>query len=556
MKKISIGVSDFKELIENDYYYIDKTKFIKEAYESGIKVSLITRPRRFGKTLNLSTLRYFFEKTPEDNSHIFTNTHIWQEKEFCAKNLGKYPVIFLTFKDIKETSWELCYDRIIRLIIKEYARHFSALKSSLDSYEQKEYESIMQNTANQATISDSLYSLSQLLYKHYKNKVIVLIDEYDTPIHTAYLNGFYDDMASFLRNLLPPLLKDNIYLNRGFLTGILTVAKAGIFSGLNNLDIITIIDKKFQNKFGFTEPEVMQFLKDYNLEQKKNEVDDWYNGYTFGNAIIYNPWSILKFVEKDGLFQLYWVNTADNKLIKKLIENSLQKVKIDLETLLSGLLIVKKIDETIAFPALENKVDSIWSLFLFTGYLTSVKSEYIEGILNCSLAIPNKEVSKLYQTFIQEIFEQSFDTANPTALFKAIASGDSEYTQKYLQEFIINSMSFYDIKSTESENSYHLFILGLLAFMSSDYEIKSNRESGFGRYDIALIPKNKQKSGIVLELKKAKTIQDLKPAAQNALSQIQNKSYDQEIRSRGIKDIIYFGIAFRAKRVVVLSLKA
>ncbi len=553
MKKIAIGVSDFKELIENDYYYVDKSMLAKDIYETGIKATLITRPRRFGKTLNLSMLKYFFEKTEQDNSHLFKNTNICKDKEFCQKNLGQYPIISLSFKDIKESSWEPAYDKIIELIIEEFRRHQTILKPFLNNDELKQYSDIINKTANQATYSNSLYFLSRLLYQHYKNKVIVLIDEYDTPVHTAYLYGFYEEMTNLLRNLLPPLLKDNIYLERGFLTGILTVAKAGIFSGLNNLEIVTITDRKFQDKFGFTQPEVIQFLKEYNLEQQKEEVERWYNGYTFGSTTIYNPWSIIKYIESEGIFQLYWINTADNQLIKKLIESSLQEVKLDLEALLSNTTLIKEIDQSIAFPSLENSSNAIWSLLLFTGYLTAKEPDRIEGVLNCSLTIPNREIRKLYQTFIKEIFNQSLNTKSSTELFKSISTGDAAHTEKYLQEFVTNSMSYYDISSDEPENSYHLFILGLLAFMSQEYEIKSNRESGLGRYDIALIPKDRQKSGIVLEFKKAKTIRELKSTAQTALAQIKDKGYDSEIKSRGVKEIIHFGIAFRSKRLVVLT---
>lgn len=554
MKKLPIGISDFKKLVAGNYYYVDKTLLIKELVDSSGDVLLIPRPRRFGKTLNLSMLHYFFEKTAADNSILFAHTAIWQQENY-KKLQGKYPVIFLTFKDIKEADWEIAYKRMISIIAKEFERHFAAVKEHLSGHQLIEYETIIAKTADQAAYHESLLLLTEFLYKAYNEKVIVLLDEYDAPIHAGYSNEYYEQSINFMRPLLTSVFKDNKYLERGVLTGILRTAKEGIFSGLNNLDVCTLLENTFQDKFGFTQPEVNQILADYNYSGQIHEVQQWYNGYIFGSTTIYNPWSILMFVHKEGKLQPYWVNTSDNKIIKKLLTYSDIGVKTDIESLLIGNTITKIIDEAVIFPGIEHNEQALWSLFLFTGYLTFASCNLERGKLYCNLKIPNEEIKILYETFIQDIVQELLKTEKVTTFLHALVTGDKETFAALLQEFIINSMSFYDLPSGEPEKSYHLFVLGLLVYLSDTYQVKSNRESGFGRYDIMLIPKNKNKLGIIMELKKvsAHTNETLELAAQRALEQISTKHYVQEMKSLGITKIKAFGIAFEGKKVLVLD---
>lgn len=552
MKLLPIGISDFKSLREGNYYYVDKTLFIEELLTSAGQTILIPRPRRFGKTLNLSMLKYFFEKTPESNAHLFASTAIWEKEEY-RKLQGQYPVIFLTFKDVKMDSWSLTYKKIISLISSEFDSHFDALKDILTQAQLKLYQEIVSKAADESTYSDSLLFLSELLFKKYNTKVLILIDEYDTPIHSGHYNEFYDKVVSFFRLLFGAAFKDNAFLERAVLTGILRMAKEGIFSGLNNLFIASILQNKFQDKFGFTTSEVRLLLKDTNLLGIEHDVQQWYNGYTFGNTVIYNPWSIISCANEVGALKKYWANTSDNKLIRKIIALSDEQVKEKIEQLLEHKTIVEKIEENIIIPGIEKSDRAVWSLLLFTGYLTAVKSELRQGDTFCTLKIPNEEIYHLFRDFIAEIFEHVLTSKKIDYLFKALTNGDTQIFGDLLQEFIFNSMSYYDLG--EPEKSYHLFVLGLLVNLQDSYQVKSNRESGLGRYDILLVPRNTQKLGIVIEFKKvlADRHDTLEAAAQNALRQIKEKNYEQELRDLGVKQIKAFGVACAGKKILVLS---
>lgn len=553
MKKLSLGISDFKKLVEGNYYYVDKTLFIKELVDSSGEVILIPRPRRFGKTLNLSMLHYFFEKTTSNTEALFVNTAIWQQEDY-KKFQGKYPVIFLTFKDVKEDNWEFAYKRMISAIAKEFERHFNAVKDHLTERQLNKYKAILDEQADQAAYHESLFLLTELLNKTYNEKVIILLDEYDAPIHSGYNSGYYDKSTAFMRSLLTSVLKDNKYLERGILTGILRTAKEGIFSGLNNLRVCSLLSTEFQDKFGFTQQEVTKLFQDYNLAAHLNAIQQWYNGYTFGTETIYNPWSLLMCIVEKGKLQPYWVNTSDNKIIKKLLTLSDIGVKTDLEVLLAGNTVTKVIDEAIIFPGIEHNDQALWSLFLFTGYLTFTSCN-LDRKLYCNLKIPNEEIKILYENFIQDIIQGLLKTTKVTTFLQALITGDVQAFSTLLQEFVINSMSFYDLPSNEPEKSYHLFVLGLLVYLADTYQVKSNRESGLGRYDIMLIPHDKNKHGILMEFKKvsADGKETLEIAAQRALEQIKNKHYAQELTSLGIKQAKAFGIAFQGKQVLVLN---
>ncbi len=552
MKLLPIGISDFKTVIEGDYYYVDKTLLIKELLENAGQVVLIPRPRRFGKTLNLSMLKYFFESTPTSNEHLFYNTHIWNDEKHKVKQ-GKYPVIFLTFKGIKANTWLDAYEYLIFTIAQEFRRHAPSLLPQLPDYERKTYEALLSKTASQVEYSQSLLFLSELLKRYHNQQVIVLIDEYDAPIHTAYTHGYYKELISFIQGLLTAVLKDNSFLERAILSGILRTAKEGIFSGLNNLSVFTMLNREFCDKFGFTPYEVHELLRKQELLLEEDNIKNWYNGYHANGATLYNPWSLLECVRSRGILKPYWANTSDNYLVKKLIARASEEAKVELESLLVDVPVVKEIDERLAFPTIEQSSTALWSLLLWTGYVTYNFHEIKEGKDICTLILPNKEIKLLYKHLLQEIIEQTLPSSRSNILFQALIEANVPQIAELLQAFVLNSMSVFDIPDTEPERSYHLFVLGLLVTISDYYEVSSNRESGYGRYDIMLIPKDMTKPGYIIEFKKVSSLQQetLENTAQKALEQITEKNYAQELKKRGIKTILALGIAFKGKQILL-----
>lgn len=548
--KIPLGISDFKTIIDEGYYYVDKTLFIEELKRSNGQVLLIPRPRRFGKTLNLSMLQYFYEISHESNAHLFKNTAIWKKADI-RKLQGTYPVIFLTFKDCKDRDKSTMFSDIKEVIIQEFRRHYNELKDSLNNDEHKDYIAIKERKAPITLYKNSLRFLTHLLKQKYKKKAIVLIDEYDAPIHAAYNNGFYQDVIDFMRALLSGAFKDNKHLARGVLTGILRTGKEGIFSGLNNLKIRTLLDNKFSDKFGFTIKEVDQLLRDVKLTKKAPLIKEWYNSYRCGKTVLYNPWSLLECIDNDGEIDAYWANTSDNELIKNIIAQADNSVKSELEALLSGATIEKEIATDLTLPGIESDDQAIWSLLLFAGYLTFTHIKIIEGKKWCKLTIPNQEIHILYRSLITNIMGTSLSKTTLRYLRQSIEEADSEVFSTVLQEFISKSMSYYDMPSTEPERGYHLFVLGLLVLLSDTYTVKSNKESGFGRYDILLIPHDKKKFGLILEFKKVSSQETFEKASQKALDQINEKNYAQELKDLGIKKIAAFGIACKGKEIVV-----
>lgn len=554
MKKLPIGISDYKHLIEQNYYYVDKTDLIRAIWSIPGHVKLITRPRRFGKTLNLSMLKYFFEKTATNNEHLFTQTAIWSDDAMRALH-GKFPVIFLTFKDIKESSWQRTYDKFAELIMYEFARHQSIVEPHLTPFELKHYQSIVDGQATYVQLTKSLFFLSSILSRVYKQKVFVLIDEYDTPVYAAYVHGYYSYMIEFLRSLLSGVFKDNNYLEQGVLSGTLRIAKEGIFSGLNNFSVFGQLDQSFSEYFGFTHSDVTQVLAHYNLTEHARTISDWHNGYFCGTTSLYNPWSVLNCVQNNGQVRPYWVNTSDNALIKKVIAYGQGTIKAELEILLSDVAIVKEIDEALIVPHLHNNEKAVWNLLYYSGYLTSIHHELLDGKDRCGLAIPNKEIKLLYTNLIHELFEQSLSSVKIQTLLQALTEGDIDLFTELLQEFIISSMSMFDFSDAEPEKSYHLFVLGLLVSLRTTHEVKSNRESGYGRYDIMIIPHDTAKLGIIIEFKKVFKYRSetLELACDRALEQIQEKEYAHELLGRGITNILALGIAFQGKKVCVKS---
>lgn len=565
MKQLPTGISDYKKIIEGRYSYVDKTLFIEEVLSLGTEVILIPRPRRFGKTSNLSMLRYFFEKTNQDHSYLFQDFNIWQTEH--RNKQGQYPVIFLSLKKIKNDTWDRAYENIKLLISAEFERHqvlLTALSSSpslensekgeplLSEVEKAQFKAILDCSANQALFSDSLKKLTLWLNRYTQKKVVVLIDEYDTPIHTAYLHSFYDIMIGFMHEWLGEGLKDNPCLAKAVLTGILRITKESIFSGLNNCISYTVLNEQFCDKFGFLEEEVSSLLKEHNISHQTEEIRAWYNGYRIGTSSLYNPWSILKCIEEKGDLRPYWIGTSDNELIKKLLIQGTPSMKQDMEKLLLGQPVTKPIDEGVSLSDLHNKPDAVFSLFIFSGYLTlTQKPIYKEGTLQCELKIPNKEILDLFKFCINEWMEMSLPSQGLSALLESLTTGNIKLFTELLQTILIKSMSFHDVLIEEPEMVYHAFILGLLVALERSYEVKSNRESGFGRYDVCVIPKDRTKLGIVIEFKKVRTEKELKKGAADALQQIEKQNYITELKNLGIKKIQLLGIAFQGKRLAV-----
>lgn len=557
MKKIPIGISDFKKLISENYYFMDKSLLIKEILEDGSEVILLPRPRRFGKTINMSMLKYFFEKADEDNRFLFEELNIYEHKDIMKKQ-GSYPVIYLTFKDEKYLSWKDCKSGMKFVIGSEFKRHKYLLESDIMDDEEKEmYKDVMNLKAEDIYYHKSLLSLSMYLSKHYSKKAVIIIDEYDVPIQSGYTGDYYEDIINFMRNFLSGGLKDNIYLEKAILTGILRVAKESIFSGLNNLSVNTILNKEYSSSFGFLENEVENILKYFKVESKLSEIKDWYNGYKFGENIIYNPWSILNYVKRwDEGFQPYWINTSSNDLVKKLITKGGQQLKSELEDLIQDKSITKEINENIEMKEIDKSTENAWSFLLLSGYLKTVKKiRKSDGRLVCELAIPNIEVKYLYNEIIMSWFRESVNNDEFNFMLKSLINGDIKTFGKILKKFVLSSVSYFDISGQESEKVYHAFVLGMLIALSDDYEVKSNRESGYGRYDVMIIPKDKNKIGIIMEFKKVDRDEeeDLKKAAEEGLKQIKERKYKQELIVREIKNIIEIGIAFEGKDIMVLT---
>ncbi|MBS1987482.1 AAA family ATPase [Candidatus Dependentiae bacterium] len=552
MKRLPIGLSDYKKLIEDNYYYVDKTLLIQELFYKGGIVTLMPRPRRFGKTLNLSMLKYFFEKTTTSHAYLFEDKKIWQIPEM-AKLQGKFPVIFITFKSIKESNWQDTYHKIIHLIAYEYRQHSYLLDNDiLDTNEKEFFNKITSLSSTHADYQMSLLYLSRFLERYHKAKVIVLIDEYDAPIHMAFVKGYYQEVISFMRGFLTDVLKDNPSLERSIVTGILRTAKEGIFSGLNNLKVATVLQQDFANSFGFTEQEVERLLKDYQLENIHADFRAWYNGYLIGQTKIYNPWSALNCIDESGVFRPYWVNTSDNALINTIIAEASTQVKDACGLLITGNSLPDIIiNEGMALPGMLNDANSIWTLLLFSGYLTAASSHVEEGLTYVELILPNKELLILFNTLVDSLFKQSLGNDDFRYLESALRDADGELFEKLLSKFMIQSMSFHDISDAEPEKSYHLFALGLLVLFSKKYAVRSNRESGYGRYDIMLIPQDKTLPGIIIEFKKKDLKESMQKCADRALEQIKSRSYATELESRGVKKIAFFGIACHKKNVLL-----
>ncbi|SFV61897.1 Conserved protein, with a weak D-galactarate dehydratase/altronate hydrolase domain [hydrothermal vent metagenome] len=553
MKKLPIGISNFKEIIKENYYYIDKTDFISEVINSGAKVILIPRPRRFGKTLNLSMLHYFFENR-SNNQELFYGLKIVQMAKF-REYLGKYPVIFLSFKDIKQKNFESSYEKLYSLIQQEFMRHFEEIDiDNLNFLDRLNYMNILEKKATQSSVEDSLALLSKLLFQKYNQQVVILIDEYDTPIHASYLHGYYSEFIEFIRNLLSGAFKDNNYLYKGVITGILRVSRESIFSGLNNIATHTILDYEYSNKFGFTINETKQILDDFGLNNRYNEVKDSYDGYLFGSNTIFNPWSILNFVaDKKHRLLPYWANTSSNDLVKYLIKISSLSFKKSLEQWLNDKSIRTEIDSNIVFSEIDINDKNVYSLLFFSGYLKCINKELKDKTYYCDLAIPNKEVRYIFKNIISSWINESFRHDRLEVLLKALISGDIELFEELFSEFVLETLSFYDVNKKNEEAVYQAFLLGILISLN-EYEVISNQESGLGRVDIILLHKeDKNRLAIIMELKRINKFKEKtkEKALKNALKQIEDKKYETDVKKRGYNNILKMGVVFDGKRVWV-----
>lgn len=553
-KKLPIGISDFRDVIDGNYAYVDKSLLIEEIVNNGTQVALIPRMRRFGKTLNLSMLRYFFEKKDRDTSYLFKNLYIWKKKEYQALQ-GKFPVIFLTLKDVKHPSMEETVLSLQDIVGEEFKRHRYLLNDETLTPEDKDYfHKVITLQLNPILFQKSLLRLTEWLSRFHQTKVILLIDEYDTPSHSAFVGGFYETFISFFRNWLSAGLKDNEYIERAVLTGILRITKESMFSGLNNESTFTLLDEQFKDKFGLLESEVITLLKEYGLPDKLQSIREWYNGYRIGSCReIYNPWSVLKCIHNNGVLAPYWVNTSDNALMKQLIAKGGEGLKADIEKLLQNGIVEKSIDEGISFPALLHSGNAVWSLLLYSGYL-SLDTAPTFGT-PCRLRIPNFEVLVLYQSMILDWFTSSLEENKYHLLLNSLTNGDVETFSKIFHQFMLSSISVFDVPANDSEKIYHAFVLGTLVGLKESHEIKSNRESGYGRYDVMIIPKNPHHLGIIMEFKKTDLNEktDLETAAASAMKQIEERQYAQELYDRGIKRILYLAFAFKGKEVLIQS---
>ena len=542
-KPLPIGVSDFKSATTN-YYYVDKTLLIRDFLNAIPMVSLFTRPRRFGKTLNMDMLRVFFEKTSDNTSIYFKDKYIWQCGDYYTKHQGQYPVIFLSFKDVKCSSWQETFQKISKLISLEFMRH-DELESSfvLSSYEKEQYHRFASENINEVDCQMGLQLLSLLLHKHYNKECVIIVDEYDTPIQQGHLCDFYNEIVDFMRNFFSGGLKDNPHLAFGFLTGILRVAKESIFSGMNNLKTNSILDNSYSSYFGFTNEEVKDMLAYYEYEDKYQEILEWYDGYRFGNTEIFNPWSVINYISDQCFPKAFWQSTGSNDIIGEIIGTATPEITENLYKLFCGNTITTYVDTSVIYPEVQNNPYSIYSFLLVAGYL-KVAAIYPQndGNYMCDVAIPNKEILYVYE---KEVLNRTNQNNVSISIHQAIFSKDTRKLQSLLEDFMLKSISTMD---GANEVFYHGMMLGLCAVLGSQYKVRSNRESGLGRFDVELLPMMKEMPGFIFEFKHTKDINvDLDSLANSALRQIDDMKYDTELMDLGVKNIVKIGIAFRQK---------
>ena len=552
-KPLPIGIEDFKRLIDDKYYFVDKTLMIKELIESQTIVGLFTRPRRFGKTLNMSMIQRFFEKTDESNAYLFDGLKI-SEFPGCMQYQGQYPVISLSLKSMKQGSYKDAFHMFKVLIAREYDRHKVILKSGKISDSERDlFHSILTQRAEDAFYLDSIKFLSDIMVKYYNKNVIILIDEYDVPLENAFHQGFYMDMVNLIRSVFESALKTNSSLDRAFLTGCLRVSKESIFTGLNNLDIFTIISPMFTDSFGFTPDEITDILKYYKLEDKANEIKEWYDGYLFGDTQIYNPWSTINYIKNLTVnpnypCKPYWSNTSSNEIVKRLIEESNDRTKNAIEELINGTPVRSQIYEDITYGTIDVNSEYIWSFLLFTGYLKVINYETIGDETYYEMMIPNTEVKSIYKNTIRAWFEKKINADGRTDILEAILKADAEKLEDLLCTWMVNTISCFD----EQENYYHGFVTGLVSGFNG-YMVVSNRESGNGRFDLVVKQRSKWNYAAILEFKIVDKYNQMTKACEDDLKQIEEKDYEASLRDEQYENIAKLGICFCQKRCRVKS---
>jgi hypothetical protein len=576
MKKLPLGVSDFKDMVTGEYYYVDKTLFIKDVLDKGDKILLVPRPRRFGKTLNLSMLKYFYDCCPQTgttgekgkgaaNSYkaLFASLAISKAGQPYLDEMGKYPVIFLTFKNIKELKWETCLFKIKQLIQEEYSRHDYLLESpKLKAHERDYFQRVMNLKGHIGDYENSLEKLLIFLNRYYGERAVILIDEYDAPVHAGFKHGYYDEIINFTRNFLCGGLKDtDQYLEKSILTGIMRIARESIFSGLNNPGVYTLLSKEFDDKFGFTEQELETLLTDFQLLDRYDDIREWYNGYRFGTRVIYNPWSIINFLAgEEKELKPYWINTADNEIVESLLSGGGRELREELEVLIRGETMEKSIEENIVLKNIPNRENLLWSFLLMGGYLkqTAKRMDRTTGKMYYTLSIPNMEVKTIYIEIVDHFFTGKIGNRKLEIMLKALIQGDIKLFEKMLRKVVLAVFSYHDF-GAEPEKVYHALVAGLLIWITNTHEIKSNRESGYGRYDIMIIPRdlNLNQVGYVMEFKAVdpEDNETVETAVEAALAQIEEKKYVTELMDRGIKNIKKLAVVFSGKDVYVKEKK-
>ena len=557
---VSVGRQDFEKLREKNNFYIDKTRFLVDWWRADDEVTLITRPRRFGKTLNMSMAEKFFSITNAGKGRLFEGLKVWEDKEF-RKLQGSYPVISLSFANVKEREYPAAVERICQILAGLYQEHRFLLDSpGLSEEEKKIFRSVSVHMP-EVTASMSLHWLSKFLYSHYGKKVIILLDEYDTPMQEAYVNGYWQEMVSLIRSMFNAAFKTNPYLERAIMTGVTRISRESVFSDLNNLEVVTTTSEKYADSFGFTEKEVFEALEEFGLSDRSKEMKRWYDGFTFGNVRdIYNPWSVLNYLDKKKV-GAYWANSSSNSLVGKLLREGNKSIKQDFETLLQGGDLRTEIDEQIVFDRLSVTQNAIWSLLLASGYLKAEKTEYddVSGIWYYTLSLTNQEVKGMFEDMVRVWFTESGDNYND--FVKALLLGDEDAMNDYMNEVSEALFSYFDTDKSSSkkepERFYHGFVLGLMVSLRGRYILTSNRESGFGRYDVMLEPLSAKDDGIIIEFKvfQPRREKELADTAAAALSQIEERMYERTLTEKGIprERIRKYGFAFRGKEVLIRS---
>lgn len=558
-KKLAIGIENYKELIDKSYYYVDKTLLIQSLLDDGNKVTLFTRPRRFGKTLTLSMLKTFFENEMDwngkqiENTYYFNNMKIISTGEEYLHHMGKYPVISLSLKAAKQPTFQLAHAQLCEQISNEFSRHRYVLQSSqLLEHEKNKYENLMSGTADEASYATALKFLSDCLKAYHKENVIVLLDEYDVPLENAYFRGFYDQMTDFIRSLFESVLKSNDSLEFAVITGCLRISKESIFTGLNNLKIISVLSQSYAEYFGFTPNEVQEMLAFYHLSEKREEIGRWYDGYLFGETEVYNPWSVINYISDmikgDSLFpKPYWSNTSSNNIIRTLIEVSDSSVKQEIEGLIAGHTIEKPVYEDITYEDVHKSQDNLWNFLFFTGYLKSTGQRFEIDTIYVTMKIPNEEIRYIYRTTIREWFQEKIKASDDHILYQDILTGNCTGIESFINDQLSDSISYYD----NAENFYHGYLLGILGGIPA-YEIDSNKEHGNGRPDLILKPNHPEKPAAIIELKRVSSFKDMKTSCTDVLKQIEEKHYAKDLEKEGYTNILKYGICFCKKSCMVI----